>query len=69
MKVVFLKNVFIGARRYEAGEDADVDAALGKQLVDASIAAEFPTVKAEAPQAAPRAAKPARRAASKAVKA
>ena len=65
MKIILLKNAIIGSRRYVAGEDAEVDAALGKSLVDAAIAAEFPTVKAA--DTKPAAKRPARKPAAKAV--
>jgi hypothetical protein len=67
MKIILLKNAIIGSRRYVAGEDADVDAALGKSLVDAALAAESPTVKAA--EEKPSAKRPARRSSVKAVKA
>lgn len=67
MKIILLKNAIIGSRRYVAGEDADVGAALGKSLVDAALAAESPTVKAA--EEKPSAKRPARRSSVKAVKA
>lgn len=65
MKIILLKNAIIGSRRYVAGEDAEVGAELGKSLVDAAIAAEFPTVKAA--DMKPAAKRPARRSTTKAV--
>lgn len=67
MHVIFLQNTLMNGRRYSAGDSAEVDADLGKSLVDAALAAESPTVKAA--EEKPAAKRPARRSSVKAVKA
>ena len=62
MHVIFLQNTLMNGRRYSAGDSAEVDADLGKSLVDAALAV-------EAAEENPAAKRPARRSSARAVKA